>query len=87
MRHLTEGEALIACVQEDFMTSEQPTLTIFNESLTSHFLPPPVWSSTAPTSANRALVSPSLSRLQKAGCSNAAKLIHACLSSNLSACF
>ena len=24
------------------MTSEQPTLTIFNESLTSHFLPPPV---------------------------------------------
>ena len=24
------------------MTSEQPTLTIFNESLTSHFLPPPL---------------------------------------------
>ena len=24
------------------MTSEQPTLTIFNESLTLHFLPPPV---------------------------------------------
>ncbi|CAK0784482.1 hypothetical protein CVIRNUC_007686 [Coccomyxa viridis] len=29
-------------LEEDFMTSEQPTLTIFNESLTSHFLPPPV---------------------------------------------
>ena len=65
------------------MTSEQPTLTIFNESLTSHFLPPR-WSWTAPILASRALVSSSLSRLLKARCSNAAMLINACLSSNLS---